>query len=39
LSDHIIRGTLGPNHYYSAGIDVAAAEIDVRAFGWIRYII
>jgi hypothetical protein len=35
LSDHIIRGTLSPNHYYSAGIDVAAAEIDVRAFGWI----
>jgi hypothetical protein len=26
LSDHIIHGTLGISHYYSDGIDVAAAE-------------
>ena len=37
LSDHIIYGTLSPSHYYSAGIDVVAAETDVRAFGWLRY--
>ena len=39
LSDHVIRGILSPSHYYSAGIDVAAAEVDVRAFGCIRSII
>ena len=33
LSDHISRGTLSPGHYYSVGIDMAATEPDVQAFG------
>jgi hypothetical protein len=39
LSDHIIYGTLSPSHYCSTGIDVVAAETDVRAFGWLRYLV
>ena len=34
LSDHVIRSTLSPGHYCSAGIDMMALEPDVRALGW-----
>ena len=35
LSDHVIRSTLSPGHYCSAGIDMMALEPDVRALGWV----
>jgi len=33
LADHVIRGTLSPGHYCSAGIDMTALEPNVRAIG------
>jgi hypothetical protein len=39
LPDHIIHGTLSPSHYYSAAIEMTALEPDVRAFGWLPYIL
>ena len=39
LSDHIIHGMLSPSNYYSAGIDMTALEPDVRAFGWLLYVV
>jgi hypothetical protein len=33
LASHVIRSTLSPGHYCSAGIDMMALEPDVRALG------
>jgi len=37
LADHICGGALSPSHFCSARIDLAAAELDLRALGWLRY--
>ena len=35
LADHVICGMLSPGQYCSAGVDMVALELDVRAIGWV----